>query len=82
MNTKIEKNLPFYNKYRPQSLEEVLGQDVFVKIVHNSITKNKLPNTYILSGIRGIGKTSLARIIAKTINCTDHQIKKSELDLG
>lgn len=63
-------------KYRPQSFEEVVGQEVLVKTLTNAIKNNKLHHAYILTGIRGIGKTSTARIIAKTINCTDESAKE------
>ncbi len=56
-------------KYRPNSLAELQGQDVFVRILNNSINSGKLAHAYLLTGIRGVGKTSIARIIAKTISC-------------
>lgn len=56
-------------KYRPNSLVELQGQDVFVRILNNSIKSGKLAHAYLLTGIRGVGKTSIARIIAKTISC-------------
>ena len=56
-------------KYRPNNLAELRGQDVFVQILNNSIKSNKLAHAYLLTGIRGVGKTSIARIIANTISC-------------
>ena len=56
-------------KYRPQDFSQLIGQEVLVTTLTNSIKSNKLHHAYILTGIRGIGKTSTARIIAKTINC-------------
>ena len=56
-------------KYRPQTFEELIGQDIMVQTIINSIKLNKLPNAYLLTGIRGVGKTTTARIIAKALNC-------------
>lgn len=60
-------------KYRPQDLTELVGQEALVKILNNSIRENKVAHSFLLTGIRGIGKTTTARIIAKTLNCTDLQ---------
>ncbi len=56
-------------KYRPQNFDELVGQEVLVTTLSNAIKNNKLHHAYILTGIRGVGKTTTARIIAKTINC-------------
>ncbi len=56
-------------KYRPQNFNELVGQDVLVTTLSNAIKNNRLHHAYILTGIRGVGKTTTARIIAKTINC-------------
>ena len=56
-------------KYRPQVFSELIGQDVMVQTIKNSIILNKIPNAYLLTGIRGVGKTTTARIIAKALNC-------------
>ena len=56
-------------KYRPQSFEDLLGQDALVQTLTNAIKNNRLHHAYILTGIRGVGKTSTARIIAKALNC-------------
>lgn len=56
-------------KYRPSSLDELVGQDVLVKTLTNAINTNRLAHAYIFTGIRGVGKTSTARIFAKSLNC-------------
>tara|TARA_B100000965_G_scaffold354987_1_gene332003 strand:+ start:104 stop:1774 length:1671 start_codon:yes stop_codon:yes gene_type:complete len=56
-------------KYRPQNFDELIGQDVMVQTISNSIKLDKLPNAYLLTGIRGVGKTTTARLIAKALNC-------------
>ena len=56
-------------KYRPQNLKQIIGQHVITETVYNSIKLNKVPNAYLFTGIRGVGKTTIARIIAKSLNC-------------
>ena len=56
-------------KYRPQNFDELIGQDVMVQTISNSVKLDKLPNAYLLTGIRGVGKTTTARLIAKALNC-------------
>ena len=56
-------------KYRPNNFKELIGQDIMVETITNSIKLNKLPNAYLLTGIRGVGKTTTARLIAKALNC-------------
>lgn len=61
--------LALYRKYRPQTFDEVVGQDSITKILRNQIKFNRVGHAYLFSGIRGTGKTSLAKIFAKAINC-------------
>ena len=56
-------------KYRPQTFDQLIGQKIIAESIFNSIKNNKLPNAYIFLGIRGSGKTSTARIVAKALNC-------------
>ncbi|MFL2897169.1 MAG: DNA polymerase III subunit gamma/tau [Candidatus Pelagibacter sp.] len=58
-------------KYRPQKFDDLIGQKVVAETIINSIKANKVPNAYLFTGIRGIGKTTIARIVAKTLNCTN-----------
>ena len=56
-------------KYRPQTFEDLIGQEVITQTIINSIKADKIPNAYLFTGIRGVGKTTIARIIAKNLNC-------------
>ncbi len=56
-------------KYRPQTFDELIGQEVVGETITNSIKADKIPNAYLFCGIRGIGKTTTARIVAKALNC-------------
>lgn len=67
-------------KYRPQSFDEVIGQDVMVQIIKNAIKLDRIPNAYLLTGIRGVGKTTTARIIAKAINCKNLENLEKKCD--
>ena len=58
-------------KYRPQSFDDLIGQDVVAETITNSIKADKIPNAYLFTGIRGIGKTTTARIVAKALNCSN-----------
>ena len=56
-------------KYRPQDFSALIGQETLVRTLNNAIAANRIPHAFILTGIRGVGKTTTARIIAKALNC-------------
>ena len=56
-------------KYRPQSFAELIGQDAMVRTLGNAIRRDRLAHAFLLTGVRGVGKTSTARLIAKALNC-------------
>ncbi len=58
-------------KYRPKNFDDLIGQDVVAETIINSIKNNKVPNAYLFTGIRGVGKTTIARIVAKSLNCSN-----------
>ncbi len=63
--------LVLYRKYRPQSFKEIIGQEHVVQTLTNAIASNLISHAYILSGPRGSGKTTIARLLAKAANCRD-----------
>ena len=69
-------------KYRPKNFKKLIGQDIMVETVTNSIKLNKLPNAYLLTGIRGVGKTTTARLIAKALNCEKDFLKEENCVCG
>ncbi len=66
-----ETYLPLYRKYRPQCLEQVVGQEHIKKTLKSAIELNKISHAYLFTGPRGTGKTSTARILAKSLNCVN-----------
>ena len=66
-------HISFYRKWRPQNFSQVIGQDYVVKTLQNAVFKKRLTHAYMFSGPRGTGKTSMARILAKAINCMDEK---------
>jgi DNA polymerase-3 subunit gamma/tau len=68
-------------KYRPQVFEDLIGQDIVAETISNSIKVNKIPNAYLFTGIRGVGKTTTARIVAKSLNCLNGIEKLCKNDL-
>ena len=63
-------------KYRPQEFKDLIGQEVMAQTITNAIKLGKTPNAYLLTGIRGVGKTTTARLIAKALNCLKNTDKK------
>jgi DNA polymerase III subunit gamma/tau len=63
-------------KYRPQEFKDLIGQEVMAKTITNAIKLGKSPNAYLLTGIRGVGKTTTARLIAKALNCEKNNSSK------
>lgn len=61
--------IALYRKYRPQRFSEVVGQDGVVKVLKNTLRRKKVSHAYLLSGPRGSGKTTMARLLAKALNC-------------
>ncbi len=68
--------ISFYRKWRPQTFSEIIGQEYVVQTLENAIIKNRISHAYIFCGPRGTGKTSLARIFAKALNCINGPTSK------
>ncbi|MFK8039764.1 MAG: DNA polymerase III subunit gamma/tau [Rickettsiaceae bacterium] len=70
----LDNYTPLVVKYRPKNFHELFNQGLIAKILSNAISSNRIYRSYVLNGMHGIGKTTIARIVAYTINCTDRQI--------
>ena len=76
INTKEYKVLA--RKYRPKKFSDLIGQDLLVEIITSSIFNDRLAHAYLLTGVRGVGKTTTARLIAMSINCKHREPKTCE----
>ena len=65
--------LTLYRKYRPQRFSDVVGQSAAVDVLRHAVEERRMGHAYLFSGPRGCGKTSVARIVAKALNCLDLQ---------
>ncbi len=75
----------FYNKYRPQTFDEVVGQKAIVETLRNAILEDKIAHAYLFCGPRGTGKTTMARLFAKALNCKEglgHQCNECDSCVG
>ena len=66
-------NLALYRKYRPKTFAEIVGQEYIVKILTNAIASGMISHAYLFTGPRGVGKTTLARLLAKAVNCQNRK---------
>ena len=69
MNQSPDPYIVLARKYRPEKFSELVGQETLVRVIGNSIKANQIAHAFILSGVRGVGKTTTARLIAKSLNC-------------
>ena len=78
----MTKNKILALKYRPQEFKDLVGQEIMAQTITNAIELGKTPNAYLLTGIRGVGKTTTARLIAKALNCTKNFSKGEKCKTG
>mgnify|MGYP001224907344 FL=1 len=78
----MTKNKILALKYRPQEFKDLIGQEVMAQTITNAIKLGKTPNAYLLTGIRGVGKTTTARLIAKALNCSKDFSKGEKCKTG
>ena len=78
---KISEYKVLARKYRPQKFKDLVGQNILVKILSSAIINDRLAHAYILTGVRGVGKTTTARLIAMSINCQKRDKNNAGFDL-
>ncbi len=66
----MPESVALYRRYRPQTFAAIVGQEHVTRTLRNAIGSGQVSHAYLLSGSRGIGKTTIARLIAKAVNCT------------
>ncbi len=76
----MNENIVLYRKYRPQGFSEIIGQEHIVKTLQNSLNSGSISHAYLFTGPRGSGKTTIARIFAKAINCLKPDVKQNPCD--
>ena len=76
--TKQQEYRVLARKYRPQTFNDLIGQETLVRTLTNSILNNRIAHAYLLTGVRGIGKTTTARLIAMSLNCEERSQEKFE----
>ena len=70
--------MTLYRKYRPKQFSDIVGRDSIVKILTEELKSGRIAHAYLFSGTRGTGKTSIARILAKSLNCSNRDKETSE----
>ena len=69
-------------KYRPQNFEDLMGQEIMVQTLKNAFKTNRIAHAYILTGVRGIGKTTTARLLARSLNYETETISEPNIDIS